>query len=178
MKTRAQKLGITHFPYHEYDKKGKTLYMEYKTGDWFLNKYNGWGLIIETQNNLRYDSSQTYTVYSHYNIHRQKIRRESWCWLDKYEYFEEKNSHIMKTWYMEYKPNKTWYKKTWDEWNNFIKFETSKNLVIRCKYQNEEKYDYVEPYEYKDSNGNWWSKQHMPDTPFPFAFYPEEEFDF
>ena len=22
--------------------------------------------------------------------------------------------------------------------------------------------------EYKDSNGNWWSKKHMPDTPFPY----------
>ena len=39
-KTKARELGITKFPYREYDNRGNLLYIEDKNGYWFKKQYD------------------------------------------------------------------------------------------------------------------------------------------
>jgi len=52
--TRAQQLGITEFPYREYNKKGKISYYEREDGYWWRAKYhaNGFETYLEFSNGL------------------------------------------------------------------------------------------------------------------------------
>jgi hypothetical protein len=54
MLTRAQQLGITDFPYKEYDKKGKVTYYERGDGYWWRAEYhtNGFETLVEFSNGL------------------------------------------------------------------------------------------------------------------------------
>ena len=47
MKTKAQELGITNFPYEEFDENGNETYTEFSSGNWFKYKY-------DENNNLSY----------------------------------------------------------------------------------------------------------------------------
>ena len=40
MKTKAQELGITEFPYGEFNNKGNQTYYEHSNGTWFKSEYN------------------------------------------------------------------------------------------------------------------------------------------
>jgi len=72
MKTRAQQLGITEFPYREFDDRGNQIYRERSNGRWakygyderdneiyFESCYNWWG-------KTKYDEhgSETYAEWS------------------------------------------------------------------------------------------------------------------
>jgi len=52
MKTKAQELGITTFPYREFDDNGNESYTEYSDGTWFKTEYdkNGHESYIECDN--------------------------------------------------------------------------------------------------------------------------------
>lgn len=39
-KTKAQKLGITSFPYKEYDQNGNVTYCENSEGNWHMSKFD------------------------------------------------------------------------------------------------------------------------------------------
>tara|TARA_R110002012_G_scaffold264361_1_gene447700 strand:- start:483 stop:728 length:246 start_codon:yes stop_codon:yes gene_type:complete len=45
MKTKAQILGITDFPYEEHDKDGNETYCEYSDGEWCKTEFNDKGRI-------------------------------------------------------------------------------------------------------------------------------------
>jgi len=45
--TKAQELGITNFPYHEYDEIGRETYHEYKNGFWVKTEH-------DSSNNIKY----------------------------------------------------------------------------------------------------------------------------
>jgi hypothetical protein len=49
MQTKAHKLGITEFPYYEYNEKGKITYFERKDGYWWRAEYNqkGFETLVE-----------------------------------------------------------------------------------------------------------------------------------
>ena len=47
MKTKAQQLGITKFPYVDYDDKGNVIYREDSNGSWWKSEFN-------KHNNLTY----------------------------------------------------------------------------------------------------------------------------
>jgi uncharacterized protein RhaS with RHS repeats len=38
--TKAQQLGITEFPYYEYNEDGQVVYGEHKDGRWYLYEYD------------------------------------------------------------------------------------------------------------------------------------------
>tara|TARA_R110002020_G_scaffold173181_2_gene363936 strand:- start:304 stop:486 length:183 start_codon:yes stop_codon:yes gene_type:complete len=41
MKTKAQELGITEFPYEEFDENGNLTYFERRYGDWYKWGHDG-----------------------------------------------------------------------------------------------------------------------------------------
>tara|TARA_R110002020_G_scaffold105188_4_gene245499 strand:- start:50 stop:295 length:246 start_codon:yes stop_codon:yes gene_type:complete len=43
MKTKAQELGITEFPYYEYDNKGNVTYYETSCGYWSKTEFDKYG---------------------------------------------------------------------------------------------------------------------------------------
>ena len=51
MKTKAQLLGITSFPYFEYDDKGNISYLETSNGVWWETKCNDKGNVIYLEDN-------------------------------------------------------------------------------------------------------------------------------
>ena len=46
-KTKARELGITKFPYREYNNRGNLLYIENENGYWEKRKYNGDNKMIQ-----------------------------------------------------------------------------------------------------------------------------------
>ena len=61
MKTKAQELGITDFPYEEYDDNGNVTYWENSRGDWELSVVNDIG------NVTYYESSGGYSWNSKFD---------------------------------------------------------------------------------------------------------------
>jgi hypothetical protein len=60
MKTKAQELGITEFPYREYDESGKMIYNEYTSGYWTKRKYDSFGNEIYFEDSVRYWEKKEY----------------------------------------------------------------------------------------------------------------------
>ena len=72
MKTIAQQLNVTEFPFIIKDKNGNVIYYEYSNGDWWKSKYDSNGNQIYSENSdvfwikKEYDSNgnQIYCEYS------------------------------------------------------------------------------------------------------------------
>tara|TARA_R110002012_G_scaffold68563_1_gene178170 strand:- start:10 stop:255 length:246 start_codon:yes stop_codon:yes gene_type:complete len=52
MKTKAQELGITNFPYEEFDENGNETYTERSDGNWWKRKYDNKGYLTYYENCL------------------------------------------------------------------------------------------------------------------------------
>ena len=67
--TKAQQLGITQFPYEEYNSNGKIIYSEDSTGFWFKQEFdsNGNEIYAENSNKFwykkKYDSNGNLSYY-------------------------------------------------------------------------------------------------------------------
>ena len=154
--TRAQQLGITTFPYHEYDDKGNTIYTEYGSEFWEEMEYNKRGnlTLYKTasgyQKKLKYDhkSRKTYEevgnppylkVYIEYNDEdgSKTIKYYSISTDKKNTSFLTKNGRIL-----EFSHN----------FSEIIKYDMENNVI-----------------EYQSNDGSYWSKEQMSETPNPYT---------
>ena len=145
--TKAQELGITEFPYIEYDSNGNKVYVEIEDGFWiksifneknqitYLEKYNGtfqnWK--YDENNSVFYENSEGETYIKEKNSLGKEIYTKD---IDgtcrKFEY--DSNGHII---FYEFKsPNKYgglpkgeyWYKAEYDSDNKRIFFEDKNGI--------------------------------------------------
>tara|TARA_R110002020_G_scaffold181826_1_gene377124 strand:- start:4809 stop:5054 length:246 start_codon:yes stop_codon:yes gene_type:complete len=72
-KTRAQRLGITKFPYFEYDKDGNKTYYENGSGYWSVREHDGNGMLtyLETSrgdwSGIKYDKQGERVYWENFN---------------------------------------------------------------------------------------------------------------
>ena len=73
MKTKAQELGITDFPYKEYDKNVNLTYYEKNNGNWWKYGYDERGYRSHYENclgvwrNVKYDNKGD-VIYTEYSV--------------------------------------------------------------------------------------------------------------
>ena len=81
VKTKAQELGITEFPYREFDKNGNITYCEYASGCWYKYKHDDMGnwVYYEKCTNFwwvhKYDMNRNITYWGNSNGHKEYIIR-------------------------------------------------------------------------------------------------------
>jgi hypothetical protein len=86
MKTIAQQLNVTDFPFIINDKDGNRIYWEDSTGLWIKSEYDANG------NRIRYETSHGYWEKSEYDANGNRIRYEtSHGYWEKSEYDANSN---------------------------------------------------------------------------------------
>tara|TARA_R110002012_G_scaffold264361_1_gene447699 strand:- start:241 stop:486 length:246 start_codon:yes stop_codon:yes gene_type:complete len=77
MKTKGRELGITEFPYEEYDKNGYITYHENSWGTWWKVEYDDKGNKIRIDfsdgewRKFKYDDNHNETYYEFYTGHKE-----------------------------------------------------------------------------------------------------------
>jgi hypothetical protein len=69
--TKAQQLGITEFPYHEFDERGNRVYYERSDGYWEKYEYDGSG------NEIYFENSNGYWIKIEYDEHGNEVYCEA-----------------------------------------------------------------------------------------------------
>lgn len=95
--TKAQQLGITKFPYEEYDSNGNIIYSENSTGFWYKVEYDSNG------NTTFYEDSTKFWCKSDYDSNRNKIFHENSYGYGFFQYFGKKNNLIQKDYKSHYR---------------------------------------------------------------------------
>ena len=102
--TKAQQLGITKFPYKEYDTNNNIIFYENKNGDWIIYKYN-------YNNKVIYDekSDGIWSKYD-YDEHGRRIYFENSIGHGFFKYYDLFNNVVrfekdFKIQYLMYKRN-------------------------------------------------------------------------
>ena len=86
MKTKAQQLGITEFPYREFDKNGNKIYYEDSEGYWEKREYDS------NNNQISFKTSDGYWSKYEYDSNNNRIHYEdSYGYWSKYEYDSNNN---------------------------------------------------------------------------------------
>ena len=93
--TKAQQLGITEFPYKEFDSNNNIVYIEYKSGFWYKTKYDSNG------NQIYYEESSGIWTICEYDSNNRKIYREDYDGDGFFKYY--KNDKLIKQINKDYK---------------------------------------------------------------------------
>lgn len=153
--TRAEELGITEFPYEERDENYQLTYTEDGNGRWVKYTYDDKGnnKYFERSNgdwckfNITYHDNDT--IKSTYAVRHDGFFRET-----------KRDENNNKTYLRD---RSGWY--IW-EWNKYGKLTHYKNAWSRwTKHIHDDKGIRIA---YEDYKGNWWSKEHFPNTKCPF----------
>ena len=116
--TKAQELGITVFPYEEFDENSNKIYYETSNGYWYKCEYDSNGNIIY------YETSNDYWSKREFDSNSNKIYYENsdGDWV-KWEYDFNNNQIYCET------SNGYWYKCEYDSNNNKIYYEDSNGYI-------------------------------------------------
>jgi hypothetical protein len=144
MKTIAQQLNVTEFPFRIKDKKGNQIYFEDSYGYWYKWEYDS------NRNTIYHEDSNKFWYKREYDSNGKLI------------YFENSNGDKI------YSENSTgcWWKYKYDSNRNLIYFEDSDGLWAKWEYDSDGNEIY-----YEDSCGDIEDKRPKPTLDWSRSLY-------